>query len=312
MARVNGTMINEFILLGLTDDQQLEVILFVVFLIIYGISLLGNLGMVMLIWSDHHLHTPMYFFLGNFSFVDACYSSAVAPKMLLDFLAKRKAISYNGCILQFCVFCSFADIESLLLAAMAYDRYVAICNPLMYNATMSRSLCICLVSGSYLGGIVSSLIHTCSALRLSFCKNNAINHFFCDLTALLALSCSDTSLNEMLLFTFGSLVEASSIITILASYTFIIVAILGIRSTEGRLKAFATCASHLIAVTMFHGTLLFMYFRPSSSYSMDTDKKASLFYTVVIPMLNPLIYSLRNKDVKDALKKKINLNIFPG
>lgn len=271
-----------------------------------------HLEMVWLITMDPRLHSPMYYFLSNLSFCDVCYCSTVFPKMLADFLFEQKMIPYNLCAIQMFLFGAFADVECLLLAVMAYDRYVAICNPLLYTVTMSRSICTQLVAIAYLVGLVDSAIHTCCTFRLLFWNSNIINHFFCDIPPLLALSSSDTSINEMVMFTFIGCVVGFSVITICFSYSYIITTILRMNSAEGRRKTFSTCASHLTAVAIFHGTLLFMYFRPSSSYSMDTDKTASVFYTVVIPMLNPLIYSLRNKDVKGALKKPINTKLRSG
>ncbi|XP_030417669.1 olfactory receptor 1052-like isoform X2 [Gopherus evgoodei] len=266
--------------------------------------------MILVIQINPQLHTPMYFFLSNLSFLDTCYSSTIAPNMLVNFLVEHKAISYSGCIMQYCFFAVFATTEIFLLAAMAYDRYVAICNPLLYTVTMTKKVCLLLVIGSYFWGFVNSLIHTSGLLRLSFCDSNIINHFFCDLTPLLKLSCSNIHMNVMLVFIFGSLFEISTFLIIIVSYILIIVAVLRIHSAEGRHKAFSTCASHLTAVAIFHGTILFMYFRPSSSYSLDTDKMASVFYTVMIPMLNPLIYSLRNKEVKGAVRKMIERKMF--
>ncbi|XP_067406684.1 olfactory receptor 5J3-like isoform X2 [Emydura macquarii macquarii] len=306
----NYTTVTRFILIGLTDHPELQVPLFVVFLIIYLITLLGNLGMILVIQLNPQLHTPMYFFLSNLSFLDACYSSTIAPNMLVNFLVENKAIFYSGCITQYGFFAVFATTEIFLLAVMAYDRYVAICNPLLYTVIMTKKVCMILVLGSYFWGFVNSLIHTSGLLRLSFCDSNVINHFFCDLTPLLKLSCSNIYMNVMLVFIFGSLFEMSTFLIIIVSYILIIAAVLRIRSAEGRRKAFSTCASHLTAVAMFHGTILFMYFRPSSSYSLDTDKMASVFYTMVIPMLNPLIYSLRNKDVKCAVRKMIERKMF--
>ncbi|CAI9153583.1 unnamed protein product [Rangifer tarandus platyrhynchus] len=315
----NCSSLTEFIFLGITDNTEDKVILFTMFLLVYLITLLANLGMITLIrmdpqlhtpMMDPQLHTPMYFFLSHLSFCDLCYSTAIGPKMLLDLLANKRSISFYGCALQFLVFSSFIDyVECLMLAVMAYDRYVAICNPLLYTVSMSRKLCTQLISVVYVEGLVDSAIHTCCTFRLSFCSSNVINHFFCDFPALLALSSSDTSINEIMLFVSSSCVVGTSIITVLLSYTYIIATILRMNSAEGRRKAFSTCASHLTAVAIFHGTLLFMYFRPSSSYSMDTDKIASVFYTVVIHMLNPLIYSLRNKDVKVAIGKAISTKL---
>uniref|UniRef100_A0A8C8SPZ8 Olfactory receptor n=1 Tax=Pelusios castaneus TaxID=367368 RepID=A0A8C8SPZ8_9SAUR len=310
--RNSSTIVNEFILVGFTDDPWLQVALFMVFLMIYVITLMGNLGMILLIKIDPQLHTPMYFFLSHLSFCDVCYSSAIAPKMLVNFLRENKAISFIGCAAQSYIFGSFLDAECFLLAAMAYDRCVAICKPLLYNVTMSRLLCVSLVVGAYTIGLVDSLVHTYFAFRLSFCSSNVINHFFCDIPALLVLSCSNTWLNELLLFIIVSFLEMSTTLSILVSYLYIFITIIKTRSAEGKRKAFSTCASHLLCLTIFHGTLLFMYTRPSSSYSMDTDKMASVFYTMVIPMLNPLIYSLRNKDVKDALRRVMSRKCFPS
>ncbi|XP_019363268.1 PREDICTED: olfactory receptor-like protein COR4 [Gavialis gangeticus] len=303
MAVGNCTAVTEFILCGLTNHLELQVPLFVMFLVIYVITLMGNLGMVALIHLHPHLHNPMYFFLKNLSVVDACYSTVVTPKMLVNFLQQRRTISYAGCITQYFSFILFVISECLLLAVMAYDRYVAVCNPLLYTIIMSPRSCLGLVIGSYIWSFINSVAHTSYLLKLSYCDSNVLNHFFCDINPLLNLSSSDTYVNELLVFILGSVVEISSITTILISYIFIIVTVLRIRSTESRYKAFSTCTSHLMAVTLLHGTIVFMYFRPATSYSLDTDKMASVFYTVVIPMLNPLIYSLRNKEVKDALKR---------
>ncbi|XP_049636703.1 olfactory receptor-like protein OLF2 [Suncus etruscus] len=309
MAVENCTVFTEFIFLGLSSRQDVQFGLFVFFLFVYGTTVVANVGMILLIKMDSRLHTPMYYFLSNLSFCDVCYSSSVSPKMLADFLSEIKRIPYTVCPIQMYFFGAFADLECLMLAVMAYDRYVAICNPLLYTVAMSRPLCSQLVIFSYTVGLVDSAIHTCLTFRLSFCNSNIINHFFCDIPPLLALSTSDTSINEIVMFTFIGCVVGFSIITVLLSYSYIIATIFRMKSAEGRRKAFSTCASHLTAVAIFHGTLLFMYFRPSSSYSMDTDKMASVFYTVVIPMLNPLIYSLRNKDVKQALKKAMGTEL---
>ncbi|XP_039390424.1 olfactory receptor 1038-like [Mauremys reevesii] len=306
MEKGNHSEVTEFILSGLTDRLELQVPLFGVFLVIYGITLVGNGGMILLIMIDPRLHTPMYFFLSNLSFCDLCLSSIISPKMLLNFLAERKSISYTACAVQLYLFVSFADVECLLLAVMAYDRYVAICNPLLYTVTMSRQLCKQLVVGVYAVGFVDSMIHTFFTLQLSFCSSNIINHFFCDIPQLLVLSCSDIHINEIVMFAFIGCIVVSSLVIVLLSYVYIASTILQIRSTEGRHKAFSTCSFHLTAVVLFYGIQLFMYLRPTSSYSMDTDKVASVFYTLVIPMLNPLIYSLRNMEVKDALRRAMN------
>ncbi|XP_065451855.1 olfactory receptor-like protein OLF1 [Chrysemys picta bellii] len=306
MEKGNHSEVTEFILSGLTDLPELQVPLFGVFLLIYGITLVGNGGMILLITIDPRLHTPMYFFLSNLSLCDLCFSSIISPKMLLNFLVERKSISYTACTVQMNLSVVFTDVECLLLAVMAYDRYVAICNPLLYTVTMSRQLCNQLVALVYAGGLVDSMINTFFIFRLSFCSSNIINHFFCDIPPLLALSCSDTRNNEIVVFAFTSCITVSSFVTVLLSYVYIISTILQIRSAEGRRKAFSTCTFHLTAVALYFGTLLFVYLRPTSSYFMDTDKVASVFYTLVIPMLNPLIYSLRNTEVKDALRKAMN------
>nr|XP_017205125.1 olfactory receptor 5D18 [Oryctolagus cuniculus] len=299
-----------FILLGFSEYPELQVPLFLVFMTIYSVTVVGNLGMMMVIKINPKLHTPMYFFLSHLSFVDFCYSSTVAPKMLLNLVVNDRNISFWGCILQFFFFCTFVVTESFLLAVMAYDRFVAIRNPLLYTVAMSQKLCAMLVVGSYAWGIACSLILTCSALKLTFHGFNIINHFFCEFSSLLSLSCSDTSTNQLLLFIFATFNEISTLLIILMSYVFIVVTILKMRSASGRRKAFSTCASHLTAITIFHGTILFLYCVPNSKNSRHTVKVASVFYTVVIPMLNPLIYSLRNKDVKDTVSKIMDMKVF--
>uniref|UniRef100_A0A8C3T3U0 Olfactory receptor n=1 Tax=Chelydra serpentina TaxID=8475 RepID=A0A8C3T3U0_CHESE len=298
--------VTEFILSGLTNRPELQVPLFGVFLLIYGITLVGNGGMILLITIDPRLHIPMYFFLRNLSFCDLCFSSIISPKMLMNFLSKRKSISYTDCAVQMYLSIVFTDVGCLLLAVMAYDRYVAICNPLLYTVTMSRKLCKQLVAGVYAVALVDSMIHTCFTFQLSFSRSHIINHFFCDIPPLLALSCSDTRINEIVMIAFTGCVTVISFVTVLLSYVYIISTVLQIRSAEGRRKAFSTCTFHLTAVVLFYGIQLFMYLRPISSYSMDTDKVASVFYTLVIPMSNPLIYSLRNTEVKDALWRVMN------
>ncbi|XP_006877975.1 PREDICTED: olfactory receptor 5W2-like [Chrysochloris asiatica] len=306
----NCSYLIEFQLLGITNNPEIKTIIFVMFLIVYFIILVANLGMIFLIRMDSQLQTPMYFFLSHLSFCDLCYSTAIGPKMLVDLFAKNKSIPFIGCAMQFFTFCIFADSECLLLAVMAFDRYKAISNPLLYTVNMSNKVCSMLMAGVYLIGMVDALIHTTLAFRLCFCGSNEINHFFCDLPPLFLLSCSDIQVNELALFTVFGFIELSTISGVLVSYCYIIFAILKIHSTEGRFKAFSTCTSHLTVVAIFQGTILFMYFRPSSSYSLDQDKMTSLFYTLVIPMLNPLIYSLRNKDVKEALEKLKNKMLF--
>ncbi|XP_048340480.1 olfactory receptor 1019-like [Sphaerodactylus townsendi] len=303
MDKGNSSAVTEFVLLGLTDNPQLYLPLFVMFLFIYVITVIGNLGMIMLICTQSQLHNPMYFFLGNLSFLDLCNSSVIVPKMLAGFVSESKGISYSACVLQLFLFIVFSDMECILLGLMAYDRYVAICNPLLYTVIMSKKVCKQLMAVVYIVGTMDSIAYTYCTFRLSFCNSNIINHFFCDIPPLVELSCSDTHFSEIVMFILVAYVEAGSIGMILVSYGYILNTILRMRSAESRRKAFSTCASHLTAVGIFHGTVLFMYLRPSSSYSMDQDKWASVFYTIIIPMLNPLIYSLRNKDVKHALIK---------
>ncbi|MBZ3886060.1 Olfactory receptor 5L1 [Sciurus carolinensis] len=306
MTEKNCTTVTEFILLGLSDVPELRVPLFLVFLLIYGVTVLANLGMVALIQLSSHLHTPMYFFLSHFSFVDFCYSSIIVAKMLANIITKNKAISFQGCMVQLYLFCTYAITEVFLLAVMANDHFVVICNPLLYMVIMSQKLCAELVSGCYLLALVSALIHLCLTLEIPGCKSNVINHFFCDLPPLLNLACSDVTVNELLLFIVVNFNEVITITIILTSYLFILITILKMYSAEGRCKGFSTCASHLTAIVIFHRTILFIYCHPSSGTSLDIDKVTTVFYTVVIPMLNPLIYSLRNKDVKEALRKVVD------
>ncbi|XP_014426060.3 olfactory receptor 5AR1-like [Pelodiscus sinensis] len=306
MEEGNHSVVTEFILSGLTDHPELQVPLFVLFLLIYVTTLICNGGMILLITIDPQLHTPMYFFLRTLSFCDLCCSTVIAPKMLQTFLAEKKSISYMACAVQMYCFLVCVDVECLLLAVMAYDRYVAICNPLLYTVTMSRQRCDLLVAGVCAVGLVDTLILTCCTFRLSFCSSNIIRHFYCELPSVLGLSCSDTHFSEIVMFASTCYTVVLTSVIILLSYVLIISTILRIRSAEGRHKAFSTCACHLTAVVIFQGTGIFMSFWPTSSYSMDTDKIASLFYTLGSPMLNPLIYSLRNREVKDALRKAMN------
>ncbi|KAM8970866.1 LOW QUALITY PROTEIN: olfactory receptor 5W2-like [Sarcophilus harrisii] len=300
---------SEFIFLGITSDPDLKVPLFVPCLIIYLVIVLANLGMIILIRIDTQLHLPMYFFLSHMSFCDLCYPSAIGPKMLLDFFAKDKYISFTVCALQL-FFCSFfGDSDCLLLAVMAFDHYMAISNPLL-TVNMSSRVCYSLIVGVYMAGLTDALIHTTLTFTLSFCRSNEINHFFCDIPPLLSLSCSDTQINELMLFIVSGFIEMVTISGVLISYCYIFWSVLKIHSTEGRNKAFSTCSSHLTVFTIFQGTVLFMYFRPSTTHSLDQDKMTSLFYTLVVPMLNPLIYSLRNEDVKEALGKLRNKLTF--
>ncbi|XP_030047845.1 olfactory receptor 1-like [Microcaecilia unicolor] len=275
----------------------------------YLINLLGNGTMISVISGSSQLHTPMYFFLCNLSFVDLCFSSVTVPKMLSNLISDKKTISYDNCIAQLYFFLVFAGSECILLSIMAYDRYVAICNPLHYIIIMNKKVCLSMSAASWTISFLNALVHTLLINRLSFCKSVKIQHFFCDLTPLIQLSCTDTSINQLVIFSEASLLVVIPFLIILISYIRIISAILKIQSTGGRLKTFSTCSSHFTVVLLFYGTILFMYFRPSSSYSMEKDRISSVVYNVVSPMLNPFIYSLRNRDVKTALKQAFQKKI---
>ncbi|XP_008692381.1 olfactory receptor 5B2-like [Ursus maritimus] len=301
----NNTEVTDFILLGLTDARELQGPLFLMFTLIYLITLLGNLGMITLILLDSRLHTPMYFFLSNLSLVDFCYSSTVTPKVMARLLMGDKVISYNACAAQMFFFVVFATVENYLLASMAYDRYTAVCKPLHYTTSMTTGVCARLAIGSYACGVLNASVNVGDSFSLSFCMSNVIHHFFCDIPAVMALSCSDKHISELILVFISSFNVFFALSVIFISYLFIFTTILKIQSGEGYQKALSTCASHLVAVSIFYGTVVVMYLQPSSHHSMDTDKIASVFYTMVIPMLNPVVYSLRNKEVKNAFKKVV-------
>ncbi|KAM6159792.1 olfactory receptor 5B3-like isoform 1-T1 [Erethizon dorsatum] len=301
----NRTEVTEFLLLGLTDDPHLQLPLFVTFLLIYTLTVVGNLGMILLILLDPHLHTPMYFFLGNLSLVDFSYSSAVTPTVMAGLLTGNKVISHNACAAQMFFFAAFATVESYLLASMGYDRYAAVCKPLHYTTTMTTRVCACMVMGSYICGFLNASIHVGDTFSLSFCNDSVVHHFFCDVPAVMVLSCSDRHASELVLIYIVSFNIFFAFLIILISYAFIFVSILRMHSAAGHQKALSTCASHFTAVSIFYGTAIFMYLQPSSGHSMDTDKISSVFYTMVIPMLNPLVYSLRNKEVKSAFTRII-------
>uniref|UniRef100_A0A8D2B2J3 Olfactory receptor n=1 Tax=Sciurus vulgaris TaxID=55149 RepID=A0A8D2B2J3_SCIVU len=303
MVQKNCSQVTEFIPMGLTDRQELKMLLFVGFLSIYLFTVVGNLGLILVIRTDSRLNTPMYFFLSNLAFVDFCYTSVITPKMLGNFLYQQNVISFSACAAQLGCFLSFMISECLLLASMAYDRYVAICKPLLYMITMSPTTCIQLIAVPYGYSFLMALFHTILTFRLCYCHSNTVNHFYCDDMPLLRLACSDTRSKQLWIFVCAGVLFTSSLLTVFVSYVYIISAIVRTRSAEGRRKAFSRCGSHVLAVTIFYRTLFFMYLQPSSSHSLDTDKMASVFYTMIIPVLNPLIYSLRNKEVKEALKK---------
>ncbi|XP_032074799.1 olfactory receptor 1020-like [Thamnophis elegans] len=298
----NSTWVTEFILTGLTEDPHLQLILFVIFFTVYTITLMGNVGMIVLIRTSRQLHTPMYFFLTSLSFLDTCYSTTVTPNFLSNLLKQKKSISFASCFTQLYFYALFATTESYLLAVMAYDRYVAICNPLLYLITMSQRKCAQLISVAYIAGIINASIHTMAATRLSFCGPNIIKSFYCEGPPLFALSCSDISLNYLLVFVLVGFNLITTSLTVLTSYTYILVTILKIHSAASRKKAFSTCTSHLMVITIFYGCLSFMYARPSSRSNYNLDQMASVFYVVVTPMLNPLIYSMRNQEVRGAFR----------
>lgn len=302
----NGTVVTEFILLGFHLSAELQMCLFFVFLVLYFITMVGNLGMIVLIQRDPRLHTPMYFFLCHLSFLDVCYSSVIVPQWLETLGTDKMAITYERCATQFFFFTLCASTECFLLAVMAYDRYVAVCNPLLYATAMTPQTCLGLVVGAYAGAMVNAVIRTGCTFSISFCKSNHVNFFFCDLPPLLKLACSDTKSRERVIYLLAFLVITTSISVVLISYVFIIQAILKIRTAGGKAKTFSTCASHMIAVALFFGTLIFIYLKGNMGKSLAEDKIVSVFYTVVIPLLNPMIYSLRNKEVKEALKKALN------
>ncbi|XP_058382863.1 olfactory receptor 5M10 [Diceros bicornis minor] len=310
MSSQNHTLVTEFILLGLTEDPVLEKILFGVFLVIYLITLAGNLCMITLIRTNSHLQAPMYFFLSHLSFVDICYSSNITPNMLHNFLSDQKTITYAGCFTQCLLFIALGITEFYLLASMALDRYVAIRSPLHYSTRMSRDICISLVMAPYTFGFLNGLSQTLLTFHLSFCGSLEINHFYCADPPLLMLACSDTYIKKMAMFVVAGFTLLSSLFIILLSYLFIIAAVLRIRSAEGKYKAFSTCGSHLTTVTIFYGTLLCMYLRPPSEKSVEESKIIAVFYTFLSPMLNPLIYSLRNKDIIHAMQQMIKGNIL--
>ncbi|KAK7795775.1 hypothetical protein U0070_006388, partial [Myodes glareolus] len=295
---------------GFSDVPEASVVLSLVFLLIYGVTVLANLGMTALILVSSQLHTPIYFFLSHLSFVDFCYSSIIVPKMLANIFNKEKAISFLACMVQFYLLCTCVITEIFLLTVMAYDHFVAICNPLLYMVIMSPKLLMVLVSGCYRCASVCSLIHLCLALLIPSFSSNVIDHFFCDLPPLLSLACSDVTVNKVLLFVVATFKESMSIVIIFTSYLFILITIPRMRSAEGRQKAFSTCATHLTAITVFMEHFLSIYCPSTSETSGDANKVSTVFYTVVIPMPNPLIYSLRNKDVKCALSKVVNSKIY--
>uniref|UniRef100_A0A8C4KYN8 Olfactory receptor n=1 Tax=Equus asinus TaxID=9793 RepID=A0A8C4KYN8_EQUAS len=300
----NHTTVTRFILLGLTDQADEKQLLFAIFLLIYSMTLVGNLGMIDVIRASSTLHTPMYFLLSVLSFLDICNSSVFTPRLLISFLTTDQSISFAGCVAQMALMILHGTGECLLLAIMAYDRFVAICHPLLYHTIMSKRLCVQLVVVTYAMGVFISALQTGNAFILPYCGPNVIDHYFCDIPPVLQLACSDTTVANIILLFFSALVTVPTVSVILVSYAYILVTIYKMRSLEAQSKALSTCASHLTIICLFYGTITFMYAQPSSRTSMEQNKVVSVFYTVVVPMLNPLIYSLRNKDVKAALKRR--------
>ncbi|XP_018417851.1 PREDICTED: olfactory receptor 1L4-like [Nanorana parkeri] len=300
----------DFILVGFSDYVRQPAVLFPPFLTIYMLSVLGNFLLIYVTIVSPQLQSPMYFFLSNLSLVDLCLTTVVVPRLLLNLLFKNKTISFPDCIAQVYFFIAFAGVECFILTCMAYDRYVAVCKPLYYITIMNRKLCLQLVLASWIINFVNSILHTLLISRLSFCGSRLVQHFFCDLLPLFKLSCSDTSTNQLVIFTEGFVIVAVPFLVTLISYIHIIWTILKIPSSTGKKNAFSTCSAHLTVVMLFYGTMICVYFRPSSAYSLVYDKLAAVLYTVCTPMLNPFIYSWRNKDVKNAFKKVIRSHVF--
>uniref|UniRef100_G3ULE6 Olfactory receptor n=1 Tax=Loxodonta africana TaxID=9785 RepID=G3ULE6_LOXAF len=304
----NQTILVEFFLKGLSGYPRLELLFFVLILIMYVFILLGNGTLILISVLDSHLHTPMYFFLGNLSFLDICYTTTSIPSTLVSFLSERKTISFSGCAVQMFLGLAMGTTECVLLGMMAFDRYVAICNPLRYPIIMSKNSYVPMASGSWFAGVINSAVQTMFVVQLPFCRNNIINHFSCEILAVMKLACADISGNEFIMLVATTLLILMPLLLIVISYSLIISSILKVRSSEGRSKAFSTCSAHLTVVIIFYGTILFMYMKPKSKETLNsnaldaTDKLISMFYGVMTPMLNPLIYSLRNKDVKEAVK----------
>ncbi|KAM7229525.1 hypothetical protein CapIbe_019641 [Capra ibex] len=303
MEQKNGSSFTGFILLGFSDRPQLELVLFVVLLIFYIFTLLGNTTIIALSYLDPCLHTPMYFFLSNLSFLDMCYTTSIVPQFLVNLSGADKSISFGGCEAQFFISLALGCTECILLGVMAFDRYAAVCRPLHYTVIMHPRLCALMASASWVTGFAISLLQTVLTFLLPLCGRNKLDHFFCEIPPFLKLACVDTTMNVYMTF-FGSvIILLTPVSLIMVSYGRIVRVVLRIKSTAGRRKAFGTCGSHLTVVSLFFGTAISVYFQPSSSDSQDQEKFMSLFYTVIIPMTNPLIYTLRNRDVKGAMKK---------
>lgn len=312
----NQTILVEFFLKGLSGYPNLELLFFVLILIMYMVILLGNGTLILISILDSHLHTPMYFFLGNLSFLDICYTTTSIPSTLVSFLSERKTISFSGCTVQMFLGLAMGTTECVLLGMMAFDRYVAICNPLRYPAIMSKNSYVPMAAGSWFAGVINSAVQTTFVVQLTFCRSNVINHFSCEILAVMKIACDDISDNEFIMLVATMLFTLMPLLLIVISYSLIISSILKIHTSEGRNKAFSTCSAHLTVVIIFYGTILFMYMKPKSKETLNsddldvTDKLISMFYGVMTPMMNPLIYSLRNKDVKEAVKHLLKRKVF--
>ncbi|XP_037679246.1 olfactory receptor 1C1-like [Choloepus didactylus] len=305
MDKRNLTVVNEFVLLGLSSSAEQQRLLTLLLLSVYLVTISGNTLIILAIGCDSHLHSPMYFFLSNLAFVDICYTSTTVPQMVVNTLTDTKTISFSGCLTQLFFFISFVNMDSLLLCVMAYDRYVAICHPLHYTSVMNLHFCVQLVAGLWVVTYLHALLHTVLMAHLSFCASNVVHHFFCDLNPLLQLSCSSVSFNVMAIYTVGALLALIPFVCILISYVLIFSTILKVTSTQGKQRAFSTCGSHLSVVVLCYGTAIAVYFCPSSPHNPERDTLSSVMYNVVAPMLNPFIYSLRNRDMKRALMKML-------
>ncbi|KAM6186005.1 olfactory receptor 2G6-like [Rhynchocyon petersi] len=305
MERANESTFSGFILLGFSSRPHLETVLFVVILIIYFLSFLGNSTIILLSILESRLHTPMYFFLSNLSFIDLCLTTCTVPQTLVNFRAKDKTITYGGCVAQLFIALWLGVVECINLPIMAYDRYAAVYHPLHYMVIMNPQLCLQLVITAWCIGFGNSMVQTAMTMTLPLCGKNRVDHFFCEVPVMLKLACANTSINEAELFAVGVFFLVVPLLLILVSYGHITHAVLKIKSAQGRQKAFGTCGSHLLVVIIFFGTLISMYLQPPSSYSQDLNKSIALFYTMVTPLLNPLIYTLRNKEVKGALRRLV-------
>ncbi|XP_056408657.1 olfactory receptor-like protein OLF3 [Hyla sarda] len=305
MENMNKTEAFRFILIGLSTNPYLQSLYFILFLLMYMVTVLGNVLIILVVRMDTRLQTPMYFFLSNLSFIDLCFSSTIVPKLLINTLAKDKSISFLGCAIQMYFHLALGGTECIILAIMAYDRYVAICNPLRYNNIMNTQMCIQLAVGTWCANFLNSVSHAFFTFHLPFCRSKHVDHYFCEMPPLFRLSCKDTLMNEIAVYVSGGLVALLAFVLTLMSYVQIISTVLKIHSTKGRYKVFSTCASHLTVVCLYYGTIVFMYMRPRNSYSPEKDRAVSILYTVITPMVNPIIYSIRNKEVKGSLKKML-------